>query len=147
MVSQRGYTLIEIMVTMAILVIVITQAAQFGKNWIDQAKVNEAQSALLSAFDIAKNTAISNNSGNTIGSILVITPGYICIKYATNYSASCVNNYIYQKDVSANILLNLKGNNCVAFDNTGIPVSNGTCDTQLSYSVTQGGQNAQGKLI
>jgi type IV fimbrial biogenesis protein FimT len=60
--AWRGFTLIEVMVTVAIVVIIITLAAPSFKNMIEMQRLRSITSQLVTDLQYARNEAVSRNT-------------------------------------------------------------------------------------
>ncbi|GAA4999737.1 hypothetical protein GCM10023206_00890 [Acinetobacter puyangensis] len=60
---QAAFTLIEMMVVIAIIAILAVMGASLGSGWIYQAELNKANASLQSAINLARATAIRNCAG------------------------------------------------------------------------------------
>jgi len=60
---QSGFTLIELMITIAIIALLAVVAAPYTSSWIHEANVNEAKSTLHRAHGQAKAIALRNPNG------------------------------------------------------------------------------------
>jgi|LSQX01.3.fsa_nt_gb prepilin-type N-terminal cleavage/methylation domain-containing protein len=60
--KQSGFTLIELMITLAILAFMITLGSFFTISWIDQSKVNNTAAVLKSSVSYARSAALRNKS-------------------------------------------------------------------------------------
>jgi prepilin-type N-terminal cleavage/methylation domain-containing protein len=60
--SRRGFTLIEVMVTVAILLIIITLAAPSFKNMIEMQRLRSITAQLVTDLQYARNEAVSRNT-------------------------------------------------------------------------------------
>lgn len=145
--TKQGFTLIELVISLALLSIFALMATQLEKNWFDMIKVNETKFSLNTAFGIAKSTALSNQQSNSIGSILVIVPNYVCVKTSPTASVDCNSEYKWKKDLPATVSISTSTSLCIALDNTGIITSSGTCQTTMNYTITRGKQSVQSSFI
>ncbi|MHA3096809.1 pilus assembly FimT family protein [Acinetobacter brisouii] len=57
---QKGITLIELIITLALVAVIIASIAPLGRSWIATAHVSKAQSVLTQAFNKAKTEALKN---------------------------------------------------------------------------------------
>ncbi len=63
---NRGYTLLELMVTVAIAAVVAALAAPAFNNVIEKQRVRSAADALISSLSLARSEAITRNSTVTV---------------------------------------------------------------------------------
>lgn len=57
---QKGITLIELIITLALVAVIVASIAPLGRSWIATAHVSKAQSVLTQAFNKAKTEALKN---------------------------------------------------------------------------------------
>jgi prepilin-type N-terminal cleavage/methylation domain-containing protein len=60
MVNMRGFTLIELMVTLAILAMLLLMAAPLAADWVHGARTLQARGTLVQGFENAKALALRN---------------------------------------------------------------------------------------
>ena len=77
---QKGFTLIELMVTLVVLVIALTIAVPNFSEWIKNNRIDSATRTLASALQLARNEAVSrqtvitvNNGGNWGNGLTIYT--------------------------------------------------------------------------
>ncbi len=63
MVNMRGFTLIELMVTLAILAMLLLMAAPLAADWVHGARTLQARGTLVQGFENAKALALRNPCG------------------------------------------------------------------------------------
>ena len=67
---MRGFTLIELMVTLAILAMLLLMAAPLAADWVHGARTLQARGTLVQGFENAKALALRNpcaiGSGGTV---------------------------------------------------------------------------------
>ena len=60
---QRAFTLVELMVTLAIMSFALLASAPYLSDWTYSRQIKDAQSKLLSAYGLAKSLAVRNPDG------------------------------------------------------------------------------------
>lgn len=103
LVKQCGFTLVELLVTVSIMVFLLLASAPYLVDWSASAQVKDANSKLRAAYGLAKAMALRNPNGVTDGSytaagMLVLDDGsyknlYVCASDPSNSSkvSDCIN--------------------------------------------------------
>lgn len=101
--QQAGFTLVELLVTLAITAFLLMASAPFAADGSASAQVKEADSKLRSAYGLAKAMALRNpnavlDGSYTAASLVVLNDGsqhqlYVCASDASNSTqvAQCMN--------------------------------------------------------
>ncbi|MHA3061755.1 pilus assembly FimT family protein [Acinetobacter sp. ANC 4636] len=143
-----GFSLIEIMVTLAILTILAVAGTAFTRDWVRQAEITKTVSSLANAVNLAKSISIKNERGFTDNS----ATAQICLnnntlsvyKPTSTTVASCNSTSIYTFELPSDIQVKDTSNTaltCIAFGHLGnqIPVS--TCTNDKLITITNGNLN------
>lgn len=149
---HRGFTLIELMITVMILGLLMLVGVPFTAGWIHSAQVQEGRALLVQGYGQAKAAAVRNP--------LVTSPS-ASLKLVTDEEGNvtilvCVGDpeddecdigggrVTWQTDLSRgtgiSVTLNDSADGSISFDNVGLP-NNGT-----DYSVTKGDESVDGDL-
>ena len=140
---QKGITLIELIITLALVAVIVASIAPLGRSWIATAHVSKAQSVLTQAFNKAKtealknpNKVLSDATNPTVATITIDnTTKTITV---TNSSSTTIWSDSFDQDTtitlatacSSKILLN----NTVQFLNSTTPTTiDNTCS---SYTIS-----------
>lgn len=140
---QKGITLIELIITLALVAVIVASIAPLGRSWIATAHVSKAQSVLTQAFNKAKtealknpNKVLSDATNPTVATITINnTTKTITV---TNSSSTTIWSDSFDQDTtitlatacSSKILLN----NTVQFLNSTTPTTiDNTCS---SYTIS-----------
>lgn len=147
--QQRGVTLIELMIAIALLVMLALAIFPLGRAWVTNAQITKTEKLFLEAYSRAKNEAIRNPNAVTIDST---TPAAILIvdnanKTVTvrNKDDSAADSMILQAVIESTVTVTLS-NEC----NNKIPLNNNayvmTANCTVYTISANGGTNATGAL-
>ena len=163
---MKGYTLIELMVTIAISSILFAITGNMGSDFIQKHKNNVDTAKFINAVEVAKNTALRNEIAlsSNIHTYIVYQNKKLCILNASNdvYTANYTCDYEFdyyakQKLVVKfdefynDIELNNQTEFCIAFDIYGFTKENEyldgvECVSQLKYKI--GNENyVEGEIL
>lgn len=158
--SQRGLTLIEMMVVIAIVGILAAMAVQIGVHWINTSKVSYGQSTLQHAYSTAKSVALQNHhakKSNEISASMCIdhyadAPDRVKVVLGSDCAATAVWTGLLDKGVSVGVGANtskVTGVTCVGLGSAGVPLplANSDCVTALSYFVAAGNVRVENKQL
>lgn len=137
---QRGITLIEMMVVVALVGILAVMAIQFGSGWTNNARVTQTQAALQHAYSSAKSAALQNPlgvSGDDVSASLCVGTGRVTVVTGSNCTAKAIWSELLPNGAAARIGSDGKAT-CVALNNTGLPVDAAGCTTDSAYSAVAG---------
>lgn len=136
---QKGFTLIELMITLVVLVVTLTIAVPSFVTWIRNNRVDTATRTLVGALQLARNEAVSRQSVITIDNGGNWTNGltiYTDTDAAGNSLRVAVDTLI--KDLSFSmdgITVNSNDdNNFISFTSSGLLNENGTRTIRLCQS-------------
>ncbi|MHA3059773.1 pilus assembly FimT family protein [Acinetobacter sp. ANC 4636] len=140
---QKGITLIELIITLALVAVIIASIAPLGRSWIATAHVSKAQSVLTQAFNKSKtealrnpNKVLSDATNPTVATITINNTAKTVT--VTNSSSATIWNDSFDQDTtitlptacSSKILLN----NTVQLLNSSTPATiDNTCS---SYTIS-----------
>lgn len=156
--SQRGLTLIEMMVVIAIVGILAAMAVQIGVHWINTSKVSYGQSTLQHAYSTAKSVALQNHhakKSNEISASMCIdhyadAPDRVKVVLGSDCAATAVWTGLLDKGVSVGVGANtskVTGVTCVGLGSAGVPLPLANCVTALSYFVAAGNVRVENKQL
>jgi prepilin-type N-terminal cleavage/methylation domain-containing protein len=149
---QRGFTLVELLVTLTITSLVLLASAPYLSDWTYSRQIKDANSKLLSAYGMAKALALRNPEAAPAAApaagIKVVTGAstralYVC--KGDPASAACAMggaNMLWSADFPAAISMTLGGSSVtsgsaviLAINNRGVPTSG----TVYGYTLSRGG--------
>lgn len=136
---QSAFTLIELMITIAVLSILLFVGSSLTRSWVDRGNVDNAASAFKNATLQARAAALRNTNNQptthaavsvcydpTNQLILVVRAAYLATDgCSANLTNSSLQNYILQSTpISNGINLKVNGSNfnCLAFNSAGMTV-------------------------
>jgi len=157
--KKLGLTLIELMVTIAILLLLLLTAIPLVDEWIYSAQTREARSKLIQAYGSAKALALRNPTKailpNSAAGLRIVTSGttstlLVCKGNPTD-TACAVNgtNFYSAFELPSNVGVAIAGVTAtssapqiIGITNRGIPISTTT------YTVSRGGiQNNESGIL
>lgn len=147
MMRAKGFTLIELMITIAIFGILLAIGAPFTKAWSDSAKQREAAGVLKQGISRAKATALRNPEGarDDVAAAALCRSGQTLklFKMATNVDCSSSATPLWTAQLPASVGVKVSGADvsCVAFNSRGLPVLGGNACTTSSIDVTAGSES------
>lgn len=147
---NRGFTLVELMVTLVILVLLLMTAVPLTQSWINSASVMETKTLLQQAYGRTRGLALANPAGISDGS----ASAYLCVLNSKIYvqpisAATCGTGSVWSGDIkaSASITVGTTGTTnfiCMGLSNLGLPVAltlaGGACTTNKTLKVTKGSE-------
>lgn len=146
--NEAGVSLIELMVTIAILAILTVTGISLTSKWSQQAELDKAIMSLKSGMSLAKSTAMRNGSARAVtdaASQVCFNNSSISVHEATAAAAaSCLTPTVFQYSLSNAIAIKKADStnfSCFAFDHFGEVLSIGNCQTNLSLTVSNGSLN------
>lgn len=157
--SQRGYSLVEVMVVLAVTLVLALVVAPLSGSWGASAAVRQTDASLQQGMSTLKSFALMNAGGVTTGgptAVMVVTATQVCVHRRIPASYSC-QGADWNQSLSTAITLGgtaITGTakTCVALDNAAQrqagPISgwSGSCLTDLSYTLTKSGESKSGTL-
>jgi type IV fimbrial biogenesis protein FimT len=73
--SQRGFTLVELIVTMAVLALILLAAMPSIGNWLDNTRVRNAADSIQNGLQIARAEAVRRNQSMSFWLVALDDPG------------------------------------------------------------------------
>ncbi|MEQ1156776.1 pilus assembly FimT family protein [Acinetobacter johnsonii] len=147
MVKQHGVSLIELLITIALLGLLATKVVPLGQAWMANTNITSAEKALVQALGKARNEALQNPEG-----VIGATTAAATLKFNSSTKEISVENakatpvVIWKTKIPTTASISFSGaTGCattVQFNNNGQNIS--TC---TDYTISaNGGTNATAKL-
>ena len=124
--TQRGFTLVELMVLLVITAILASAAIPFTTGWASGARQMDAKNLFVQALGQAKSVAVLNPnsvaSGNPVSRLRVNNNTYEVLDVSSN-------TVVWSAAVPRNVSLHIGSANfsCVQFDNRGVKIAGNGC--------------------
>lgn len=153
--QESGFSLIELMVTIAILgILAITGISLTGK-WSQQVELDKAIMSLNSGFSLAKSTAMRNGAArttteassvvcfNNTTKVLTVHEAIPATPATPAIAASCSTPIVFQYSLGGAITIKqgLTDFSCFSFNHFGQTITANNCQVNLSLTVTNGSLN------
>ncbi|MCE7031174.1 prepilin-type N-terminal cleavage/methylation domain-containing protein [Lysobacter sp. GX 14042] len=142
---MKGFTLVELMVTVAVMAILAALALPAAATWASGARQAEARGALVESLGRARALAIRNPDGRAAGQAVAM----VRLRGDTLQVVRVANGQVgWQADLHPGVRLADDGGvafNCVAFDSRGLrpePASAPDCTWAPRVQVQVGGRRA-----
>lgn len=153
--KQRGMTLIELMIVVALVAILAMALSPFTARWVDSARLTQSQGIMEQAIGQARASALRNPaaiSGNAPASMLCSTANTIVlyVPIASDTSLSCPDttppSQPWSNAVPAPVTFkqNTATWSCTCFNNKGLLTQQGSCancSNSLTFLITSGAEN------
>lgn len=145
--AHRGFTLVELLITLALIAIVALAAVPYTTAWINTANVQTSAASLEQAFAKAKALALRNPAGVSVGtpaaSVKLVGNNLIVCSGAPGDAGCAVagGNMVWLGNVTDGVAIQWGGAglSSVLFDNSGQAVDgNGNPLAILDLSVRKG---------
>jgi prepilin-type N-terminal cleavage/methylation domain-containing protein len=139
---SHGFTLVELMVVIALFAILVLGTASLGRAWVANAHATNAENLLLQSYKQARATALINNnavSGTAAAATLSITSTTISVTDGGG-------NTVYSVSPPADTTVTLTCGSSLALSNSAVPTAS-ACQASLAYTISvTGGSNVSGTL-
>lgn len=144
--TQRGLTLVELMIVLLILGLLAIAASPFTSGWINDARLAEGASVLEEAVGRAKAAALRNSvrvTGDNPASMLCLSSDKTKIRLVVPASAtaviSCDSTPLWSGDIAKAITIKVEDLDwaCSCFNNKGLIIKPAACNTCSSKPTFQ----------
>jgi prepilin-type N-terminal cleavage/methylation domain-containing protein len=130
--SVSGFSLIELMVAVAIVAILALAAAPLGSAWVANSRIDNTANILAEGYATARALALENKanvSGVQAASAISVAGGIVSVSYLDAVTATTTT--VWQKPIDTTVNVSPESNSACAalvvnFTNLGMP-ANGTC--------------------
>ncbi|MBT9501249.1 MAG: prepilin-type N-terminal cleavage/methylation domain-containing protein [Burkholderiaceae bacterium] len=154
MVSRRqaGFSMVELMVTVTIMLLLALATTPFTRAWADKAAVQQTQGQMRQALAQLRSQALRNASAASTGpaAVLVSLQGRLCVFSGAPATLSC-ESAGWSAVPPAAITVNEATSQCLALDSAGLPLSSTigdtACATDFVYKISRGAENPDGQAF
>ncbi len=144
----RGYSLIELMVTIVVLMLVLAAAVSLGQGWIQGNKVAKGQGLVQQAYSVAKAFALQNVEGqigtSATAAVVCLNSGVLNVYLGADCDGTPVWSGTLPDNTSLTVGTPAVAPACFGFSNQGLRTSSAgtaTCSLATTYTVTSGSSN------
>ncbi len=149
---EHGFSLIELMMILAIMALLATAAAPLTGGWVKDADLTKVRGSLTQAVGRAKAASLRNFRGaqsNAPVAAICIANNTVTVREGTSANApSCSSNtgtVVWQDPLDSDVTITSGGSavSCLCFDNRGLLTNNACtgCSTTGSLTLTAGSHN------
>ena len=151
--KRRGFSLVELMIAVAIIGLLAVVAAPYTASWIHSANVQEAESILKLAHGKARALALRNPLNRTeaadgsrqIAAGVRYDAGTLLVCQGDPADGSCTAggaNLVWSRDLPGGVAVTLDDGAMGSYglDNTGQAIDGGGSPVTLAYGVAKGGE-------
>ncbi|SDW62008.1 prepilin-type N-terminal cleavage/methylation domain-containing protein [Pseudomonas kuykendallii] len=152
--QARGFSLIELMISVALLAFLVLIAGPFTSAWSNGAKVRDAEGVLNQGIGRAKAAALRNRYGIVDGkpaATLCLSDSNLLSLHEANDKdtpATCLTHSPWQAQLPASVSVTLTADastlSCLSFDNHAAPASASVpsgCSSSTALTLAAGGEN------
>lgn len=148
--DATGFTLIELMVTITILVLLLLAALPLVNDWVYSAQTREARSKLVQSYSAAKALALRNPSKAAMSGVAsglrVVTNGNVStllVCRGNPADAACAvngSNLQWQAELAGSVAIAIAGVTATALAPQTISINNlGIPSSATNYTISRGG--------
>lgn len=151
----KGFTLIEVLIVIAIVALIVLVAVPLSGSWIRDANMLDAEGQLTQAVGRAKAAALRNKmaatGSNPVSAICLTAGNLLTVREGTaaNVAPSCAatpaGDQLWQTQINEHVSVKRDATNaltCLCFDSKGIVTTAGSCNscaTNASFLLTASG--------
>ncbi|WP_437882452.1 prepilin-type N-terminal cleavage/methylation domain-containing protein [Pseudomonas sp. LRF_L74] len=155
MVRAHGFSLIELLVTLALLAFLLMLAVPFTSAWSSSAKLRDTENLLLQGAGRAKALAQRNHygmTGNQVAARLCFDSQELKLQLyqaSSSDEASCSGTPIWSAAVPQGATIKDGSTDfaCLAMDSRGLLLAKDSCSTTTSYTLEVGSENVVTTII
>jgi len=153
--KRRGFTLVELMITIAVLMLVTVFVAPMTGGWSASARRLTVQGSLIEAFGHARGAAIRNaaaESGNTpVATVCLNNSVLTVIKGSASGCGTTAAEKIWQSKVSSGVQITQNDSpyQCTCFDNKAqlTTATCTSCGTDFTFTIATGTANDEKETV
>ncbi|MNO43262.1 Fimbrial protein precursor [compost metagenome] len=151
---HAGFSLIELMIVVALIGILVGLAAPFTSTWTDSAQVREAEGLLNQGIGRAKAIALRNRFGmidSQASALLCLSQDNLLSLHeaaSAGSEASCASPQTWSAQLPRRVALQNDGADfdCLALDARALPLGKNGCSTSQSFALSAGKEHVDLKL-
>lgn len=154
--QQSGFTLIEIMVVIALIAFLALSVSPIGGSWVRSANVQKTEGNLMEAIGRAKAGALRNPTGLVGGlpvTAICLSDTLVVLQSADSNPPNCtglVGNQLWRIPIDTGVKITASSTSteaisCACFNNKGLLSTNETCSscaTTTTFHLSSGSKNA-----
>ncbi|UVE17290.1 prepilin-type N-terminal cleavage/methylation domain-containing protein [Pseudomonas sp. LS44] len=146
---QAGFSLIELMITIALIGLLAMLAGPFTISWSNSAQVRDAEGVLSQGIARAKAHALRNRYGvidaQPVAALCLDPNRRLSLHEAASADspASCSSAQIWSAQLPAQVSVQTAGAtfSCLAFDSKAMVLASGGCSTNQSFALAAGSEH------
>ena len=150
----RGYSLIELMITVVVLLLVLAASVSLGQGWIRGNKVAKGQGLVQQGYSVAKAYALQNINSqtgtSTTAAVLCLSNGTLSVYLGSGCTGTAVWSGTLPDSTSLTVDTPAVAPVCFGFSNQGLRTQAAgtlTCSLASTYTVTSGSSNVSRRFF
>ncbi|MFG6447557.1 Tfp pilus assembly protein FimT/FimU [Roseateles sp. BYS180W] len=151
--GAHGASLVELMVTVAVMGMLVMAVLPLTTRWADQQMVTQSQQMLVTALAQLRATALRNTDGKSLSdpaAVLVVSDAKVCVHRGTPLALNC-QGAVWSADMRSSVQLHAQAQQCLAMNSMGQAlrrtVGATECNVTGAYAVSRGGESRSAELL
>lgn len=155
--KKQGFTLIEVLIVIAIFALIVLVAAPLSGSWVRDANLLETEGQLTQAVGRAKAAALRNKvaatGDNPVSAVCLSNNNVLTVREGTAagiapHCTTPAGDQLWQTQVNTNVTVKANGAalSCMCFTNKGLLTAQGNCagcSTSTSFNLSASGTTPQ----